>query len=97
LRIHILKSPEFREWYSLLPPKTKAILDARLDRICWDGHFGVFKIFEGLVELKWGSGMRVYGCFLGEKFVVLLGGNKNGQNKDIRQAKKIREAFFRSP
>jgi putative component of toxin-antitoxin plasmid stabilization module len=41
--------------------------------------------------LKWKSGLRVY-AHRNEAtlMIVLLGGNKNGQNKDIRQAQKIR-------
>jgi len=42
------------------------------------------------LELKWKNGRRVYYADIPEKkILLLLGGNKNGQDKDIRQAKKI--------
>lgn len=83
------------KWYSRQNKKTQAILDARFDRIEIDGHFGLINRFEGLVELKWASGMRVYTFVSGSKLVVALyGGNKNGQDKDIKNAKRIREEFL---
>jgi putative addiction module killer protein len=45
---------------------------------------------DGILELKWKNGRRVYYATIPEKkILLLLGGNKNGQDKDIRQAKKI--------
>ena len=83
------------EWFQKQNRKTKAIVEARLDRIENDGHFGVTSRFDGLVELKWASGMRVYTFIHNNTVVVALyGGNKNGQDKDIKKAKKIREDFF---
>ena len=39
---------------------------------------------------KWGIGRRVYYALIPEKnIILLLGGNKNGQDKDIAKAKKI--------
>jgi putative addiction module killer protein len=85
-------------WYSKKDRKTRAIVDARLDRIEIDGHFGFINQFEGLIELKWVSGMRIYTFVYNNTLVVVLfGGNKNGQNKDIKRAKKIREEFIRNP
>ena len=64
---------------------------ARLDLVSL-GHFGVHKRFEGLIELKWLNGIRVYTFMWGSAIVVALyGGNKNGQNRDIKKAKKIRD------
>lgn len=41
-------------------------------------------------ELKWVGGRRIYYAYLpAQKILLLLGGNKNGQDKDIKQAKKI--------
>ncbi len=63
----------------------------RLARIREDGHFGTKKDFDsGVSELKWISGRRVYYAIIPVRnVIVLIGGNKNGQNKDIKQAEKI--------
>ncbi len=90
----ILKTGEFEEWLDHLPPKTKSIVLARLDMVSI-GHFGNHKRFEGLLELRWINGTRVYGFFWGAHIVVALyGGNKNGQGHDIKKAKKIREEIL---
>ena len=87
----VFKTPEFIAWHTKQPPKTKAIITARLDLLSI-GHLGNYKKFEGLLELRWKNGMRVYSFMWGNSIVVALyGGNKNGQNNDIKKAKKIRD------
>lgn len=89
-RIRVLKTFEFESWIKLQPPKTRAIITARLDMVSV-GHFGDHKKFDELIELRWKNGIRVY-TFMWDKFLVvaLSGGNKNGQSFDIKKAKKIR-------
>lgn len=90
-KYQVLKTSEFEHWLDRLPPKTKSIMIARLDMISI-GHFGDHKRFEGLLELRWMNGIRVYSFFWGTNIVVALhGGNKNGQDRDIKKAKKIRD------
>ncbi len=87
----LIKAPEFEQWYEEQPLKSKFQIDDRLLRIAEEGHFGVHKdLSEEVSELKWDSGRRVYYSYLAEQnILLLLGGNKNGQDKDIRKAKKI--------
>ena len=90
-QLQILKTPEFIAWLNKQAPKTKAIITARLDMLSL-GHFGDHKRFEGLIELRWKNGTRVYSFMWGHTIVVALnGGNKNGQDRDIKKAKKIRD------
>ncbi len=90
-RYSILKTAEFEGWLNQLPPKAKTIVLARLDMISI-GHFGDHKRFDGLLELRWLNGTRVYGFFWGTSIIVALyGGNKNGQSRDIKKAKRIRD------
>ena len=90
-QLQILKTPEFIAWLNKQAPKTKAIITARLDMLSL-GHFGDHKRFEGLIELRWKNGTRVYSFMWGNTIVVALnGGNKNGQDRDIKKAKKIRD------
>lgn len=87
----ILKTPEFEHWLDELSEKIKTIVLSRLDMVSI-GHFGDHKRFEGLLELRWKNGTRVYGFFWGSSIVVAVyGGNKNGQSRDIKKAKKIRD------
>jgi putative addiction module killer protein len=63
----------------------------RLEKIENHGHFGTIKDLDGdLWEIKWQSGRRIYyAYFAKQNILLLLGGNKNGQDKDIRHARKI--------
>jgi putative addiction module killer protein len=91
MRFEILTTDEFDAWLSEQQPKTRAIIKARLDHISL-GHFGDHKRFEGLIELRWKNGTRVYSFHWGQAIVVALyGGNKHGQDRDIKKAKKIRD------
>jgi putative addiction module killer protein len=90
----ILKTVEFEKWLEKEPIKHRAQILARLDLVSL-GHFGNHKRFEGLIELRWLNGTRVYSFLWGSVFVVVLfGGNKNAQNRDIKKAKKIREEIL---
>ena len=91
MKYDILKTNEFEDWLASQQPKTRAIILARLDHVSI-GHFGDHKRFEGLIELRWLNGTRVYSFLWGQAIVVALyGGNKNGQNRGIKKAKKIRD------
>ena len=69
--------------------KTRQRILNRLFRV-ETGHYGDHKLVgDGIVELRlfFGPGYRIYFGEDGDKIVVLLtGGDKNSQNKDIRQA-----------
>ena len=82
---------EFEGWLGEQQPKLRTQILARLDLIA-TGHLGNHKRFEGLIELRWLNGTRVYSFLWGSSIVVALyGGNKNAQNRDIKKAKKIRD------
>ena len=90
----VLATSEFDDWLADLPIKTSTIVKARLDMISI-GHFGDHKRFEGLIELRWANGNRVYAFHWGHAVVVALhGGNKNAQDRDIKKAKKIRDQIL---
>ncbi len=82
---------EFNNWFENQDDKVKGLVRARFSRIEIAGHFGVVKsLSDGVYELKWKNGLRIYFGYLEKtKILVLLGGNKNGQSKDIKKAKKI--------
>lgn len=79
----------FDEWFNQLDINTQVRIDARLDRISL-GNFGDYKIIEeGIFELRFhfGAGYRIYYGLDGKNIVILLiGGSKKRQNKDIKIA-----------
>jgi putative addiction module killer protein len=94
VRYDILATTDYSEWFYEQPAKSQVQILDRLAHIQNHGHFGDHKdVGEEEWELKWANGRRVYYAYIPEKkILLLLGGNKNGQDKDIRQAKKILRA-----
>jgi putative addiction module killer protein len=82
---------EYDKWLNNQPAKSQLQILERISHIEKEGHFGDHKqVKDDVWELKWKNGRRVYYAYIPEqKILLLLGGNKNGQNKDIRQAEKI--------
>jgi putative addiction module killer protein len=81
----------FSVWLSDLDSKTSAIVDGRIQRVK-HGLFGDCKsLGSGVFELriKFGPGIRVYFGVEKNKIVLLLcGGDKSTQKKDIAKAKE---------
>lgn len=93
--IYFLKLIEFEEWYRSQPLKIRIQIDGRLLRIQEFGYFGqIRKLSFILFELKFNNGNRIY-CteksINGKAIILILGGSKNGQDKDIRKAQKVAE------
>ena len=83
----------FDEWFdSLCDQRMQAAVDARLTRIR-AGNFGDCKsVGGGVFELRinLGPGLRLYYGLHGQKIVVLLGGgDKRSQSRDIRRAQQL--------
>ena len=83
------KSP-FAGWFSRLAPVAAARIDKYLRRMA-QGNLGDSKSVGGGVQelrIDYGPGYRVYYGRDGERLVILLaGGNKRSQAKDIAEAK----------
>jgi putative addiction module killer protein len=91
--VTILKTRKFHKWLlDLKDLKGKARIQVRLDRLEL-GHFGDCSTIEsGLFELRihYGPGYRVYFMKSGKQIIVLLaGGDKTTQSKDIKLAIKL--------
>ena len=94
--VKVLRTTAFVEWYQDLDGRTQVLVDARIERIVLEGHFGIVRRFEGITELKWTSGLRVYTAERFPNLILLLGGTKNGQDKDIRRAKRLLDEINRA-
>ena len=79
--LHDLKDAMFR-----------ARIRSRIDKVA-TGNFGDFRsVGDGVSELRFtfGAGFRVYYALNGETMVILLiGGDKSSQDKDIEKAKRF--------
>lgn len=73
--------------------KAKAKILFRLQKIEKDGHFGDYKpVGDGINELKinFAKGYRIYYKEKNRRIILLLvGGDKSTQEKDIKKAKGI--------
>jgi len=83
----------FDEWFdSLRDRKMQAAVDTRLARVR-AGNFGDHKSMGGGVfelRIALGPGLRVYYGLEGRQVVVLLGGgDKGSQSRDIRRAQQL--------
>ena len=82
----------FDEWLNFLKDrKTRLKIDSRLRRVAL-GNLGDYKsVGDGVCELRinYGSGYRIYFGQFGNTIIVLLcGGDKSSQQKDILKAKE---------
>ena len=88
---HNDKAP-FSEWLNKLDRPVKARVMTRIDRIR-RGNFGDTKsVGDGVFELRvaFGPGYRVYYGRQGQEIVILLcGGDKGSQPRDIARAKEF--------
>lgn len=91
--IEIIKTDVFDEWLEALKDRTgKAKIETRIRRLSLGNPGDVEPVGEGVSELKidFGPGYRVYYMQRGPIIVVLLcGGDKASQKKDIAHAKTI--------
>ena len=93
--ISFLKLIEYATWYDSQTAKIRAQIDGRLEKIRDFGHYGHMKKLSAvLFEIKFNNGNRIY-CtekiIDGKVMILILGGNKNGQDKDIKKAQKAAE------
>lgn len=87
---------EYKDWFAEETYKSKVQIQDRLNKIEKDGYFGDHKyLVDDIYELKWINGRRIYYAYFSElDLLLLLGGNKNGQKKDIINAKKIFKKYI---
>ena len=91
--IELIRSGTFDTWLSSLRDRRAvARIAARLDRLAAGNPGDVEPVGEGVSELRinYGPGYRVYFIQRGPVLVILLcGGDKSTQSKDIKQAKVL--------
>ena len=88
----IIQSATFSKWLSgLKDQQARMRIHVRLDRMMF-GNFGDAEpIGEGLSEVRihYGPGYRLYYMQRDTRVVMLCGGDKSSQHRDIEKAKTI--------
>lgn len=91
--IEVRKTVAFSDWMSRLRDhRGRGRIAARIDRLAFGNPGDVKPVGEGVSELRidHGPGYRVYFTQRGRMLIVLLcGGDKNSQTKDIKAAKTL--------
>ena len=91
--IEIRQTELYFEWFSNLRDRTaKVRIDIRIRRLSLGNPGDVKPVGDGVSELRidYGPGYRLYFAQRGLKLILLLaGGNKSTQKKDIQTAKEL--------
>lgn len=91
--IEIRKTQSFLKFFDeLRDRRAKVKISGRIDRLGFGNEGDVGSVGEGISELRIheGAGYRVYYKRHGDLFIVLLcGGGKSSQERDIRLAKML--------
>jgi putative addiction module killer protein len=94
LSIQLKQTETFRKWrMRLKDERARALIASRLDRLSF-GHAGDAEpVGQGISELRihYGPGYRIYFQRRGNNTIIVLlcGGTKSGQAKDIEAAKRL--------
>jgi putative addiction module killer protein len=95
--VQIIRTDEYASWsLSLRDDRAKAKIALRVDRLAFGNPGDVKPIGGGVSEMRidFGPGYRVYYGKRGNDVILLLcGGTKNGQFRDIKQAKALFEKW----
>src|ERR1035441_1739684 len=91
--IEFLQTETFRKWrIRLRDERIRALIASRLDRLSFGNAGDVKPVGQGISELRidYGPGYRIYFMKRGNMIIILLcGGDKNTQAKDIQTAKRL--------
>ncbi|MFO1295769.1 MAG: type II toxin-antitoxin system RelE/ParE family toxin [Rubrivivax sp.] len=86
----VRQTTTYAEWFSGLRDRAaKSRIDIRIRRLSLGNPGDVKPVGDGVSELRidFGPGYRVYYVQRGSEYIVLLaGGDKSSQDKDIKQA-----------
>jgi putative addiction module killer protein len=90
------QTEEYERWRLEQPVKARLQIAKRLSLVQQEGHFGDHKsVGDNVHELRWENGRRVYYAIIPpQRLILLLGGNKNGQSKDIYRAAKLYQEWL---
>lgn len=95
--LEVRETDEFSDWLGALrDARGKAKILVRIERLAKGNPGDVEPVGEGVSELRinYGPGYRVYYARRGQRFILLLaGGDKSSQDRDIAQAKRLNAEY----
>ena len=96
--LEIRRTDEFAKWLKKLrDADAKSRINLRIRRIALTSNLGDFKpVGDGVCELRidYGPGYRLYFTQRGSELILLLiGGDKTSQQRDIKKAKELNEQY----
>ncbi len=96
--IEVRQTETYEEWFNGLSDfDAQTRIDTRILRLSHGNPGDVNSVGEGIMELKinYGPGYRVYYVQRGKKIIILLaGGDKSTQRKDVAAAKRLAKGIF---
>jgi putative addiction module killer protein len=90
--MRLQKTNEFLAWLKNLKDiRAKARIARRLDRLSLDNPGDIRVVGDGVSELRIdeGPGYRIYLVIKGPEAILLWGGDKSTQSRDIARAKRM--------
>ena len=96
--VEVRRTDEFAKWLKRLKDSdAKSRINLRIRRIALTGNLGDYKpVGDGVYELRidYGPGYRMYFAKRGKEIILLLiGGDKSSQQRDIKKAKELNERY----
>jgi putative addiction module killer protein len=95
--IEFKQTETFLRWRThLKDERARAMIASRLDRLAFGNAGDVKPVGHGISELRidYGPGYRLYFLRRGDEIIILLcGGDKSSQQKDIKTAKLLAEEW----
>jgi putative addiction module killer protein len=95
--LDVRETEEFAGWLrTLRDTRAQAKILVRIARLAKGNPGDVAAVGEGISELRidYGAGYRVYYVQRGNRYVLLLaGGDKRSQERDIRKAKRLASEY----
>ena len=96
--VEVIESATFRRWIrGLLDRSAVARINARLRNVSLGNKSNIKPLGSGLFEMRvyHGPGYRLYFIREGAKLILLCGGNKDSQQRDIDRAGELAKAWSR--
>ena len=84
----------FERWYATLPARAQTWVDSKIHRLAqsrsllWSGTKPAGGSLRELRHLGAGPGYRVYLTVIGNRVIILGGGDKSSQTKDVQNARR---------
>jgi putative addiction module killer protein len=95
--MEIRETETFRKWFSELRDlQAKHRIFVRIEHLSMGNPGNVAPVGKGVSEMRifYGPGYRVYFKDTGKEIIILLcGGDKSTQNRDIEKAKELAKGF----